>query len=184
MFLALSVGEIIGLTGAMTTVFTAFIVPIYRYTKNKKKLRREELERQKQRDIKIGELCDKISNIDDRLKENTKRDIQIKNTLDNFKNDYKKFSIQNLKFMINDAYLSYPSVKDILKVVHLYYLFSACSINRDNWIVFNSPDKHISVSLTVRKNRQSVQFILSHLKFAIVDIAFINFLDVFILNLL
>ena len=122
MFLALSVGEIIGLTGAITTVFTAFIVPIYRYIKNKKKLIREELERQKQRDNKISELCDKISNIDDRLKENAKRDIQIKDTLNNFKNDYKKFSVQNLKFMINDAYLSYPSVKDIPEEI----LINAC----------------------------------------------------------
>ena len=52
MFLTLSAGEITGLIGAVTTIFTVFIVPIYRNIKKKKKMREEELERQKQRDIK------------------------------------------------------------------------------------------------------------------------------------
>lgn len=122
MFLTLSAGEITGLIGAVTTIFTVFIVPIYRNIKKKKKMREEELERQKQRDIKIDALYNKISDIDVKLQDNCQKDIQIKETLDSFKADYESFSTQNLKFMINDAYLSYASVHDIPEEI----LINAC----------------------------------------------------------
>lgn len=122
MFLALSAGEITGLIGAVTTIFTVFIVPIYKNIKKKKKMREEELERQKQRDIKIDALYDKVSDIDTKLQNNSQQDQQIKETLDSFKADYESFSTQNLKFMINDAYLSYASVHDIPEEI----LINAC----------------------------------------------------------
>lgn len=122
MFLTLSAGEITGLIGAITTIFTVFIVPIYRNIKKKKKMREEELERQKQRDIKIDALYDKVSSIDTKLESNSQQDQQIKETLDSFKADYESFSTQNLKFMINDAYLSYASVHDIPEEI----LINAC----------------------------------------------------------
>lgn len=122
MFLTLSAGEITGLIGAVTTIFTVFIIPIYRNIKKKKKMREEELERQKQRDIKIDALYDKVSSIDTKLESNSQQDQQIKETLDNFKADYESFSTQNLKFMINDAYLSYASVHDIPEEI----LINAC----------------------------------------------------------
>ena len=122
MFLTLSAGEITGLIGAITTIFTVFIVPIYRHIKKKKKMREEELERQKQRDIKIDALYNKISDIDVKLQDDCQKDTQIKETLDNFKDDYESFSTQNLKFMINDAYLSYASVHDIPEEI----LINAC----------------------------------------------------------
>ena len=51
MFLTLSAGEITGLIGAVATIFTVFIVPIYRNIKKKTTRREEELARQRQRDL-------------------------------------------------------------------------------------------------------------------------------------
>lgn len=102
----LTASEIVGLVGAAATIVTVFFVPFMKYLKKaheQKVLSRLEQEGQSE-SIKImaeklGQLIAKSEATNEKLEE--------------FWKDYDVFTIQNYKYMINDAYFGYNDISEI-----------------------------------------------------------------------
>lgn len=108
-----SSADIIGIIGAAATVMTVFVAPIYKWIRSQHKKYEEEQKKQQARDQRLAELYEKILNLEIQLQKNNERDEKMQQKLDNFFEDNEDFVIQNLKYMINDAYLSYSTVQEI-----------------------------------------------------------------------
>lgn len=114
-FLTLATGEIVGIIGAFATVFTVFIVPFWKWYKKQKQKRiddAEQLHEDRERQQKMYEIVKELKTT---VNENGK-------SLNEFRSDYDDFTIQNLKYMINDAFFSYHSVHEIPQEI----LVNAC----------------------------------------------------------
>lgn len=112
-FLSLNAGEITGIIGAIATVFTVFIVPFVKwYKKRKIKIQEERLEQErvKQQQVDMIESINALSDAVEQISQNVNENGQ---KLAAFTEDQEAFTIQNLKFMINNAYLGYHSEHEI-----------------------------------------------------------------------
>ncbi len=108
-FLSLSATEITAIIGALATVFTVFIIPTIRWYKKIKKTKKENIKKQEDRDKMLTSLYDKVVNVEEKIKDQTK----LKEAFDNYLQDYDEFTTQNIKYMINDAFFGYSNIHEI-----------------------------------------------------------------------
>lgn len=104
--LAVNWGEIASIVGVIATVTTVFLVPFSKWYAKKKKKKEEDAEQLKKDRQQQKAMYEEISVLSKEVKKNG-------NTLNNFLSDYDDFTTQNLKYMINDAFFSYPTIHEI-----------------------------------------------------------------------
>lgn len=105
MFL-LNAGEWTGIIGAAATVLTVFIIPMLKSAKKRViKLQQEEVDKEQQQAA--------LNFVIEQLVEIKKENADLCTKLDSFFEDYDEFTIQNLKYMINDAFFGYNDIHDI-----------------------------------------------------------------------
>ena len=119
MFL-LSVGEITAIIGAAATVMTTFLVPIRKAIKKKQKQKEDERREKEEDREKINSIAESINEIKQSSLNNTRliaetRQSQIEQgeKIDQLMDEQEHFFVQNLKYMINDAYFGYPNIHEI-----------------------------------------------------------------------
>lgn len=105
-FLTMSVGEISGIVGIAATVFTVFLVPFIKWVKKKKQEKENAIKKQAERDSKLETLCEVVGKINKQVDKNS---VMLQDYID----DYEEFAVQNLKYMINDAYFGYNDIHEI-----------------------------------------------------------------------
>lgn len=106
MFLSLTTGEITGIIGAAATVLTVFIIPTLKSAKKRViKLQQENADKKQQQTA--------LNLVIEQLGEIKKENADLRTKLDSFFEDYDEFTIQNLKYMINDAFFGYDDIHDI-----------------------------------------------------------------------
>lgn len=114
-FLTLDTGEVVGIIGAIATVFTVFIVPSLKWYKKQKQKRIENAQQMRDDRERQQKMYEIVKELKTTVYENGK-------SLNEFRSDYDDFTVQNLKYMINDAFFSYHSVHEIPQEI----LVNAC----------------------------------------------------------
>lgn len=113
MFLSLTTGEITGIIGAAATVLTVFIIPMLKSAKKRViKLQQEDADK-KQQQIERQQQQTALNLVIEQLGEIKRENADLRTKLDSFFEDYDEFTIQNLKYMINDAFFGYDNIHDI-----------------------------------------------------------------------
>lgn len=102
----LTTSEIIGLVGAAATIATVFLAPFLKYLKKSHDQKVAERLEQKGQSESIKIMAEKLGQLIAKSEATNEK-------LEEFWKDYDVFTIQNYKYMINDAYFGYDDISDI-----------------------------------------------------------------------
>ena len=109
----LSVGEITAIIGAVVAILTSVIIPLYKYFNKKHK----DYEKNVQKLIEVDKQVDGLITQIDKVTElcNTLATAQndMHNTCKNLLSKMDRFETQQLKHIINDAFLGYSCIEEI-----------------------------------------------------------------------
>ena len=106
MILAMTVGEVTALIGAILSIFTVVIAPTIKEI-NKKKIAKNNREK------KIDYIAEEVGKQSSELEELKKSQRNTEESLSDLKERHDDFTTQNLKYMINDAYFGYHDIHEI-----------------------------------------------------------------------
>lgn len=110
MILALEVGEIVAIIGIALSLLTSLFIPCYK--SGKKKWDRKK-QKEKERNDNLDALPSKLNDLQTENKKILKlvQDLAIKQERSD--QEFERYQIQNLKYMINDAFFGYNNVHEI-----------------------------------------------------------------------
>ena len=120
--LALNATEAIALGGLLLSILSVVCIPIFKWIKKKINKIKEDREERKQDRLLLQKLVATVSTIGTNLETLSSNNLDLQESFDEFLDDYGEFTIQNYKYMINDAFFGYDNIHEIPDEV----LINAC----------------------------------------------------------
>ena len=120
--LALNATEAIALGGLLLSILSVVCIPIFKWIKKKINKIKEDREERKQDRLLLQKLVATVSTIGTSLETLSSNNLDLQESFDEFLDDYGEFTIQNYKYMINDAFFGYDNIHEIPDEV----LINAC----------------------------------------------------------
>ena len=105
--------DAVAIVACAVSVITAIIVPLY--SKWKKRLKQEIECKNRLNSISKGidTLSEKMDSIENNIADLQNQQNELRECQNNFDDRFDKFEVQQLKYMINDAFFSYDNIREI-----------------------------------------------------------------------
>lgn len=109
----LSVGEITAIIGAVLALFTSVIIPLYKHFDKKHKEYENNIKKLKEIDNQVDNLLGQIDRVTEICYNLASAQAEMNDTCRDLLTKMDRFETQQLKHIINDAFLGYDSIEDI-----------------------------------------------------------------------
>ena len=109
----LSVGEVTAIIGAVVALLSSVIIPLYKYFNKKQKDYENNVKKLKEIDKQVDGLSDQIDKITELCYNLAAAQAEMNETCQNLLTKIDRFETQQLKHIINDAFLGYNCIEDI-----------------------------------------------------------------------
>lgn len=109
----LSVGETTAIIGAVIAVLTSVIIPLYKHFDKKHKEYENNIKKLKDIDSQVDSLINQIDRITDICSDLVSAQTEMNQTCQELLTKIDRFETQQLKHIINDAFLGYNCIEDI-----------------------------------------------------------------------
>lgn len=111
--LALTTSEAIALVGLILSLLTVVLIPTIKWMRKKIVKYKKDMQQIQDNKKSAENNTAMIQKIDEKLEIMIENQINLEETLADYLEDYGEFTIQNLKYMINDAFFGYNNIHDI-----------------------------------------------------------------------
>lgn len=109
----LSVGEITAIIGAVLAILTSVIIPLYKYFNKKHKDYEKNVQKLVAVDKQVDSLISQIDKVTELCNTLAVAQTEMHNTCKDLLSKMDRFETQQLKHIINDAFLGYDSIEEI-----------------------------------------------------------------------
>lgn len=109
----LSVGEITAIIGAVLAILTSVIIPLYKYFNKKHKDYEKNVQKLVAVDKQVDSLISQIDKVTELCNTLAVAQTEMHNTCKDLLSKMDRFETQQLKHIINDAFLGYDCIEEI-----------------------------------------------------------------------
>ena len=109
----LSVGEITAIIGAVLAILTSVIIPLYKYFNKKHKDYEKNVQKLVAVDKQVDSLISQIDKVTELCNTLAVAQTEMNNTCKDLLSKMDRFETQQLKHIINDAFLGYDCIEEI-----------------------------------------------------------------------